>query len=86
MFAVKWRKQALAQLADLWNAAADRNAIAAASDVVDEMLRRAPLIHGESREGTKRLLYEGPLGVLYRVNNATRRVIVISVAPARRAP
>ena len=86
MFTVKWRKKALNELADLWNSAADRNAVAAASDIVDDLLRHAPLVHGEARGGTNRLLYEGPLGVLYRVNDAARRVTVLAVGPSIRSP
>ena len=85
MYSVKWRKKALNELADLWNTAADRNAVAAASDVVDDLLARDPLGQGESRGGTYRLMYEGPLGVLYRVNVTAKRVIVLAVGPSRRS-
>jgi hypothetical protein len=82
-FTVVWRQQALDALADLWNNAADKNAVAAASDRIDDLLARDPLNQGESRPGNYRLLFERPLGVCYRANAATRRVVVLSVGPAR---
>jgi hypothetical protein len=77
-FTVVWRQHALDALADLW-----KNAVAAASDRIDDLLSRDPLNQGESRPGNYRLLFEGPLGVCYRVNAATSRVVVLSVGPAR---
>jgi hypothetical protein len=43
-------------------------------------LRRDPLGQGESRGDNDRLLFEGPLGVAYRVDEQARRVLVLSVA------
>ncbi len=85
-FTVSWRETALDELADLWNNASDPNAVAAASDLVDEALSRNPLTRGESRTGNDRLMFEGPLSVWFRVDVAARHVLVLSVGPSGQSP
>jgi hypothetical protein len=76
---VIWRPRALARLADLWNQAADRNAVAAASDQIDDELERDPLGVGESRGGIIRVHLVAPLGVYYSVDATARTVTVRAV-------
>lgn len=83
MFTVTWKRKALDELADLWNNADDRNAVAAASDIVDERLGRDPLGFGESRDSGERLAYHGPLAVYFRVDSQRRIVSVLSIGAAR---
>jgi plasmid stabilization system protein ParE len=83
-YTVIWRQQALDKLADLWNNAADPNAVAAASDRIDFLLERDPLNQGESRSGNVRILFERSLAVLYGVDVRNRRVLVVNVGPAGR--
>jgi hypothetical protein len=51
-------------LAAIWIAAADRDAVAAASDQIDQMLRFAPDSVGEDR-GAYRVVTVAPLTALY---------------------
>ncbi|HEY1376740.1 MAG TPA: hypothetical protein VGF55_08090 [Gemmataceae bacterium] len=85
-FSVIWRKQAREFVEGLWDRAANPNAVAAASDRINELLTRDPLNQGESRSGDYRLMFEGPLAAYFRVNAAGRRVIVLSVGPSNPSP
>ncbi len=67
-------------MADLWTAGPDRAAIAAAADEIDNLLARDPTAVGESRTGTRRLLFRGPLAALIDVRAAERTVYVLAVA------
>jgi hypothetical protein len=51
MFRVEWLQSALDELADLWTRAdpVQRQAITAASNLLDQRLRRDPHFEGESR-------------------------------------
>lgn len=83
-YTVLWRPTAERQLAALWVDAADRSAVAAAADAIDELLRRSPLTEGESRLGAERILFVPPLKVLYAVDESNRTVYVRAVGLARR--
>jgi hypothetical protein len=78
-FDVVWKEEADEDLAAAWMKAADPEAVTVAANRVEQILRRDPLGHGESRGGDDRLLFEGPLGVAYRVDAQARRVLVLSV-------
>jgi plasmid stabilization system protein ParE len=78
-YTVVWRPNAEQDLATIWNAAADRNAVAAASNRIDYLLARNPHGVGESRSGNKRLLIVGPLAVVYRVQDQDCLVTVAAV-------
>jgi hypothetical protein len=78
-YTVTYKPSALAMLADLWNNAADRNAVAQAANAIDRLLGRDPLGVGESRSGPFRVLFEPPLGVHYRVSEDDRLVEVLKV-------
>jgi plasmid stabilization system protein ParE len=85
-YAVDWSQRAQDELADLWTNATDRNAVTAAADEVERLLSRDPLGQGESRSGNRRILFEPPLSVLYRVDPKRRTVTVITVGPTGPRP
>ena len=66
-FTVIWSQDALDQLADLWTAAADRNAVTAAQHQVDQLLLIDPHTRGVPFFGD-RLLFVAPLRVAFSVN------------------
>lgn len=78
-FTVIWVQEAEDRLTKLWLAAADREAIARASDTIDRQLAVNPLGVGESRVSNFRVLFEGPLGVTYDTSEEDRRVKVWAV-------
>jgi len=68
------------QLADIWLGAADRSAVTAAADWLDQWLARIPLQLGESRTSSvHRVAYRDPIGVEYEVIEDDKRVIVQGV-------
>lgn len=69
------------ELADLWMNAADRAAVTAAVHRIDRRLQRDPSACGESRGGANRLMFDGPVGVLFRVDEPSR-VVVLTVGPS----
>jgi hypothetical protein len=78
-YTVLWVPGAEQRLADLWMNASDRSAITKASHSIDQQLKTDPLNHGESRPGGRRILFESPLGVLYRVEEQDMIVRVYHV-------
>lgn len=78
-YTVLWEPGAERRLAELWNAGPDRGAIAAAADQIDTLLARDPTAQGESRSGNRRLVYRGPLAVLFDVRLAEGTVYVLAV-------
>ena len=78
-YAVIWTKRAIDQLAQAWIDTSDRPAVQRASNRIDAMLAMQPWAHGESRLGNDRLLFEPPLAVYFRIDDADRKVFVISV-------
>ncbi len=78
-FTVAWMPLALDELAAIWTAAADQNAVTGASHRIDQRLAIDPLNEGESRDGTERIAFEPPLRILIRVYAAERTVEVFSV-------
>lgn len=79
-FTVIWVVHAQDQLAEIWMAATDRNAVTAASYRLDQQLADDPLNLGESRGGIERIAFEPPLRILFRVLEPDRRVEVHEVA------
>lgn len=79
-FQVLWLKLAEEQLASAWLTAANRDAIAAAADAIDAVLRMHPLDVGESREGRYRIMIEPPLSAIYKVSIEDRTVEVSLLA------
>jgi hypothetical protein len=78
-FNVLWMPIAEQRLAQLWISALDRNAVAAAADLLDAALKRNPLTLGESRVGTTKVAFEEPLGILFEVSEPDRRVRVLDI-------
>lgn len=79
-YEVLWGPVAVQQLAAIWLAAADRNAVTAAADRLDRWLARIPLQLGESRTSSvHRVAYHDPIGVEYEVIEDDKRVIVQGV-------
>ena len=80
---MKWtvvrQPDALASLAELWNKAPDRAALAEASDRIDWRLQRAPLHQGEARNDNVRILIEPPLAVYFTVSEPDVLVSVFDV-------
>ena len=85
-YTVVWKPAAEQELADLWTAAADRAALAAAADSVDRLLGQDPGRRGESRSATVRILFVAPLGVQFKVVAADRTVEVLRVWRFGRGP
>jgi hypothetical protein len=67
-FTVVWQPSCLNDLATLWTTAPDRNAVAAASDIIDAVLRKDPYAFSESRSGDSRIMLVSPLAVAYDVS------------------
>ena len=76
---VGWSPFALNQLAELWLAASDREAITQAVDEIDRQLRLDPLTQGESRTAGRRILFLPPLVVIFEVVEPDRKVSVLAV-------
>ena len=79
MWTVTYRPSAKARRATLWLNAGNRQAIADAANAIERQLASDPFNAGESREGSKRVLIEPPLAVLYDVSEQDRTVSVWSV-------
>jgi plasmid stabilization system protein ParE len=78
-FTVVWSPAAENELTDLWLAAGDRGGITQAARSIDARLESNPSDEGESRPKGGRILFEVPLGVLFEVAMAKRRVTVVHV-------
>ncbi len=78
-YTVTWTRAALEELARIWNLAADRGAVAAASNEIDRLLAASPGSVGESRGGHARVMFARPLGVDYEVLDEDRTVRVLTV-------
>ncbi|MBY0513101.1 MAG: hypothetical protein K2P78_04220 [Gemmataceae bacterium] len=79
-YRVEWAPTAEQQLADVWLAARDRNAVTAASAWFDHQLEFFPLLVGRSWiSSVYRLARHGPLGVEFEVIEDDKRVIVHGV-------
>ena len=76
---VVWRRACRDALATFWLDSDQRPAITSAANRIDAQLARDPLGVGESRENGRRILFELPLGVTYKVNASEGKVVVISL-------
>ncbi len=86
MMHVDWLQSALDELTAIWTRAdkAGRKAITAASNEIDQRLRRDPWKQGESRSGGRRILFVRLLIVDYRIEPDGRTVTVLGVREVRR--
>ena len=78
-FTVTWLPSAEQELASIWMAASNRDAVTQAAYVVDQRLKTDPENEGESRTKDRRILFCKPLGVLYRVLGDEQVVQVLHV-------
>lgn len=78
-FTVVWLPRAERELAELWERSTDRAGVTRAVDRTDRLLSSFPDRVGEGRPDQRRLLFDGPLGILFRVSEDDRLVQVISV-------
>jgi hypothetical protein len=86
MWAVVWLQSADNELAAAWLQAdaATRQAITAASHVIDERMSQNPLTEGESRDENTRVTFEGPLVVRFQVEPAASVAVVVQVRVRRK--
>jgi hypothetical protein len=54
-------------------------AITAATNQIDHQLHVAPDVYGESRADGRRVLFVHPLGLIYRIPDGSRTVLVVHV-------
>ena len=78
-YGVEWAESAEAELAAAWLASADPASFAQAVDLIDFLLSRDPENQGESRPGGRRIAFEKPVAVSYRIFTDTRLVKVLRV-------
>jgi hypothetical protein len=78
-YTVVWAAEAECELAALWTSAADRSRIATAADSLDRALSRDPVVVGESRSGSRRIVFCLPLGIRFEIIEGDRMVRVLAV-------
>lgn len=79
MFRLRWRRVALNQLAAIWTGATDQNAVTTASHRIEQLLRHDPENVGEDRPNGRRVIFDAPLVVLYRVDTTASVVRIVGV-------
>jgi hypothetical protein len=74
-----WAPTARSELADLWLHAdsMERRAIGTAAHAIDKRLEVDPADQGESRGDGCRILFERPLGAVFRVEQERSSVVVL---------
>jgi hypothetical protein len=75
-FTVVYLPSAENQLAELWLAADDKDAVRTAADEIDRLLSQRPQDVGEARVSNLRILIHEPIAVLYDVRDSDRLVKV----------
>lgn len=78
-YTVTWTPKAEQDLAAIWMAAKNRDAVTIASHTIDQLLAQTPATVGSPRFDTVRSLVVPPLGVDYEIVDADRLVYVLSV-------
>lgn len=81
MYTVRWVASALNDLADVWiNAnSSQRQAIASATNEIDRLLGANPQDQGESRDVNQRIMFSGPLGLVFEIREDDKTVRVLGV-------
>lgn len=79
MYTVLWTPAAEQELAALWLAAGNRNAVTSAANSIDQLLNQDPELRGVLCFDTVRTLLIPPLGVDFEIVDADRVVYVLSV-------
>jgi hypothetical protein len=90
VFSIYRSPAAVSSLSETWAYADDdfRLAILRATHLIDQRLRHDPQRRGESRGQGTRILFQGPLGVLYEVDEEKKLVRILrtwAFRPARSA-
>lgn len=78
-YSVGWVELAEDRLANLWMGSRIASQITKATDWFDANLAVRPHDIGESRPGNFRIAFEFPLGILFFVDEAKKKVYVIDV-------
>jgi len=76
-YEVIWKEDAEEELASIWNAAVDRDAVTKATDEIDRRLKRNAGSLGESREEGFRVFVLEPIGVEFQVFDSPPRALVV---------
>ena len=86
MYEVFWAPSALEDLAALWVDAETtlRETITTTAAEIDDLVSGSPYDVGESRTGDRRIAFVAPLGLIFDVESANRRVVIIHVWLIRR--
>jgi plasmid stabilization system protein ParE len=86
MFRVRLTRTARRELTDIWLAVpiAARDVIMRAYDDVAARLGRDPMNEGESRSRGRRITFEHPLSVVFRVESDGNNVTILHVHHIRR--
>jgi hypothetical protein len=79
-YSVHWTEDALDELAAVWTAASDRNAVTIASHRLEQDLARNPFTRGIRRNSVvNRTATDLPLGIDYEIIEDDKKVRVIRV-------
>lgn len=78
-FSVVWQPDAEAQLGELWARSTDRAALSSAANHIERVLRSYPERVGEGRFDEDRIMFEEPLGLIFRLILEDRLVQVLRV-------
>lgn len=83
---IVWEESALDELAEIWLRAdaSERRRVTSAAADIERRLSRDPSDQGESRSHHRRILHSPPLGVIFRVKEASQSVLVLRVWHIRR--
>ena len=77
-YTVVWLPSAEEELANIWNGAADRQAVRRAADQIEVLLRTSSQVRGGNGEGTHAFTIF-PLAVIFEVSPDDRKVTVVEV-------
>ena len=78
-FTVGWLPDAEAELTAIWLASVQRAAVTRTAAELDRRLASNPTSEGESRSNDRRITFEPPLALIFRVDSGTKTVIVSQV-------
>ena len=78
-FTVVWLPDAEAELTTIWLASGQRSAVTRAAAELDRRLAANATTEGESRPNDRRITFEPPLAVIFRVNSETATVVVSQI-------
>jgi hypothetical protein len=76
-YTVIWGPTAERNLDAIGLGASDQSAVVQAALALDQRLRTDPANEGESRPGGRRVAFEPPLGILFRIDEPNRLVRVL---------